>query len=33
MTGVDEIVEKADKRSKVRYRTLGRVGFKISENT
>ena len=32
-TGVDQIVEKADNRSEVRYLTLGKMGFKISEKT
>ena len=33
MTGVDQIVEKADKGSEVRYLTLGKIGLKTSENT
>ena len=32
-TDVDPIVEKADNSSEVRYLTLGKMGFKISENT
>ena len=32
-TGVDQIVEKADNRSEISYLTLGKMGFKISENT